>query len=492
LRANYIVVEEFSSVNPEIFEVVIRGFSAVSSNPAQKVKNLAKIDKMKSMGKWTPAMENKVLGMNKPNQIVLSGTPSWDFNHFSDYWKKYHNIITGKTKTDDATQNKDYCIIRMPYNLLPPVMDEKALANAKETMDKGRFEMEFCGIFSSDSNGFFRRSLIESCTVKSPIVLPSGPVQFTAKIYGDQQLRYVYGVDPASESDNFCIYIVELWSDHVRCVYCWTINREKHHERFKKANVTDNNFYAYCARKIRDLMKVFPCEHIALDSQGGGIQIMEALHDFDKLEHGELPLYPLLQDNPLLWENSKNWGYDDDAGLHIIEMVSMSNNNYVVEANHGLKKDLESKVLLFPHIDAISLSLAEIEDQKLDNLYDTLQNCILEIEESKEELSTIMHTTTLNGRDQWKTPEVLVAQNKRERMRKDRYSALLMANAAARRMLRPTAVRVGRPVGGFAVDYKNNDVQGKLYTGADWFCNGANKSLVNVNSINRTGSNVNR
>ena len=30
-------------------------------------------------------------------------------------------------------------------------------------------------------------------------------------------------------------------------------------------------------------MKIFPCEEIALDAQGGGIAIIEALHDKDKI-----------------------------------------------------------------------------------------------------------------------------------------------------------------------------------------------------------------
>ena len=35
-------------------------------------------------------------------------------------------------------------------------------------------------------------------------------------------------------------------------------------------------------------MKVFPCAEIALDAQGG-IAIMEALHDPDKIREGEVP-----------------------------------------------------------------------------------------------------------------------------------------------------------------------------------------------------------
>ena len=44
-------------------------------------------------------------------------------------------------------------------------------------------------------------------------------------------------------------------------------------------SLKESDFYSYCSRKIRDLMQVFPCERIALDAQGGGIAIMEALHE---------------------------------------------------------------------------------------------------------------------------------------------------------------------------------------------------------------------
>ena len=43
-------------------------------------------------------------------------------------------------------------------------------------------------------------------------------------------------------------------------------------------------------------MKVFPCAEIALDAQGGGIAIMEALHDPDKIREGEVPIWPTIND----------------------------------------------------------------------------------------------------------------------------------------------------------------------------------------------------
>lgn len=58
----------------------------------------------------------------------------------------------------------------------------------------------------------------------------------------------------------------------------------------------------------------------------------------------------------------------------------------------------------------------------------------MEIEELKNELSMIVMTQTGTGRERWDTPEVKVAAGKKRRLRKDRYSSLIMANMSARQM----------------------------------------------------------
>ena len=61
---------------------------------------------------------------------------------------------------------------------------------------------------------------------------------------------------------------MEVNEDHSRIVYCWTTNRGRHKEQVKAGVADESDFYSYCARKIRNLMKVFPCAEIALDAQG--------------------------------------------------------------------------------------------------------------------------------------------------------------------------------------------------------------------------------
>ena len=97
---------------------------------------------------------------------------------------------------------------------------------------------------------------------------------------------------------------------------------------------------------------------------------------------------------------------DDKPGQHILNMVNFADGKWVVEANHGLRKDMEDKVLLFPFFDSVSLGLAFEDDRDkgrivYDNsagkdiqLYDTLEDCVMEIEELKDELASTVHTLT--------------------------------------------------------------------------------------------------
>ena len=257
------------------------------------------------------------------------------------------------------------------------------ISRSKATVHNGIYQMEFGACFTRDSQGFFKRSLIESCVSSDlePIKDSKGnDIIFEAKLRGDLNKKYVFGVDPASEVDNFSIIIIELNDDHRRIVHCWTTNRSEHKDRVKKGYVSESDFYAYCARKIRDLMKLFPCVHISMDAQGGGIAVMESLHDKDKIQSNEQLIWPTI-------DKSKPKDTDGERGLHILEMCQFAKYEWLSEANHGLRKDFEDKAIIFPRFDAVSLGISNAEDGLKGRIYDTLEECVMEIEELKSELA---------------------------------------------------------------------------------------------------------
>ncbi|MAF24922.1 hypothetical protein CL634_05035, partial [bacterium] len=236
LRANYIIADEFASIPTEIYETVVQGFASVSADPVEGVKNQSRVKTLKSLGLWNPAEEGEEPD-NIGNQTILSGTAYYAFNHFADYFKRYKQIIASqgdKKKLEEIFSGRvpanfdwrKYSIIRIPYHKLPHgFMDETQVARAKATIHSSIYQMEYGACFCTDSNGFFKRSLLESCVCKDPIDLPSGPVQFPASTVGTPNSNYVFGVDPASEQDNFSIVVMENHADHRRIVHCWTTTR---------------------------------------------------------------------------------------------------------------------------------------------------------------------------------------------------------------------------------------------------------------------------
>jgi hypothetical protein len=489
LRAHIIIADEFASISPDIYETVVSGFAAVSANPIQNVKEEAKKKALTEAGLWNDELE--AVQIKKGNQAIISGTADYAFKHFASYWKRYKAIIDSKGnkhkleeifkgEVPDNFNWKDYSIIRIPYELIPKgFMDDKQVSRAKATIHTGIYNMEYAACFTEDSDGFFRRSLIESCVANdaSPIVINQKPIIFDASTKGNHNLQYVYGIDPASEKDNFSIVVLELHPDHTRIVYCWTTNRGNFKDRQKTGLVNEYDFYGFCARKIRNLMKTFPPVKIGMDAQGGGVAIEEALHDPGKLEDGEQLIWPVIED--------KHKETDDQSGLHILELVQFARSDWTSQANHGLRKDFEDKVLLFPRFDQLSLALAldkenkDIMETDFNNIYDNESDCLLEIEELKNELTTIVMSQTSTGsggRDRWDTPEVKLPNGKKGKLRKDRYSALVIANMIARQINRSLEPLNYEVIGSNLREDKKQK-SGELYKGPNWFTSGANSNI---------------
>lgn len=508
LRAHTIIADEFNSIPTHIYETVVAGFAAVSSNPTQNVKDAAKRKKMQGEGTWEAGMEDSYQG-RQSNQSIVAGTAGYDFEPYANYWKKYKATIqtrgdfkkVASMMDEDPDEVPDYMkrldwknfsVIRMPYELIPEgFMDDQQVARARATMHNGIYQMEYGACFTSDSQGFFKRSLIHSCVATDENCsrhtwAPWCPEPFDPSTRGSPDSRYVMGIDPASEQDNFALVILEVCPEHQRVIYVWTTNKKDFAGRKRIGLTQSHDYYSFCSRKIRDLLKIFPCGRIGIDSQGGGFTIAEGLRDLDKLQPGERPIYPII-------EEGKSKDTDDLAGDHMLELVNFAKADWTAQANHGMRKDLEDKVLLFPRFDTLSLSIMTEKDKIFFNeikektgesntlrLYDTLEDVVMEVEELKSELATIVISSTQSGRERWDTPEIKLETGKKGRMRKDRYSALVIANMIARSerfiIPPPTYESIGRVAGP-----SNSHTNSQMYVGPEWTKNFNQATCFRIN-----------
>ena len=497
LRAHTIIADEFNSIPVDIYETVVAGFAAVSANPTQNVKEAAKRKKLQDKGEWSERLEDKYQD-RQTNQSIISGTCGYGFEHFASYWKKYKSTIQTKGDFEKAAGDeedngeelpeymkrlhwKSFSIVRIPYELIPEgFMDDQQVARARATMHNGIYQMEYGACFTSDSQGFFKRSLIEGCVAHdrncgSPDWAPWCSTPFDPMTRGNPDLKYVFGIDPASEQDNFALVVIEIHPEHHRVVYTWTTNKKDFQSR-RQIGLTDaNDYYSFCCRKIRELYKTFPCVSIGIDAQGGGYALAEGLRDQDKMFPGERPILPII-------EEKKEKDTDRIAGDHVIDLVQFAKAEWTSQANHGLRKDMEDKVLLFPRFDTLTLSLMSEKDkvsfrQLKDKvgesnalrLYDTMEDAVMEIEELKDELVTVVVSITPGGRERFDTPEIKTDTGKKGRMRKDRYSALVIANMIARQAQREIPGPVYNNIGTVITPgvFKTSPTN-EMYVGQEW------------------------
>ena len=432
---NCLVADEFATLPRQVFEEVMSGFLSVAPSPVEQIKHTAELDAYKKLKIPIPKSSKSADFIQ--NQLILSGTAYYKINHFYAYYNKWKDVINSK---HDAKLRKslfeneedykdinpdDYTIIRIPIELtVSGYMDMAQIARIKASTTKDVYKREYSACFSDDSEGFFKKSLIDSCTVlendKENLFAPC--------LYGNQNKKYVIGVDPAYEGDNFAVVVLEINGRQRRVVHCWTTQSSDHKQRLRDGVTKENQYFHFCARKIRSLMKHFPPEYIAIDPLGGGRAVIEALMDPACLETGELLILETID------PTEKPKETDLMTGLHILKIINFTS-EWIAESNYSMKKDMEDKLLLFPFSDDVSYALAEYYDESLGDhksLYDTLDDCIFEIEELKKELTTIVVTESVTGRERFDTPSIKTGIQKKGRLKKDRYSALLMANWVGR------------------------------------------------------------
>ncbi len=438
-RATITIVDEFASIDPEIFETVVRGFAAVRSQGLisgvkHKIRhNLLKSENIDLAEVITGDGRISTKTNLGCNQIVIAGTTSYSFNHFYKYYTYYKAIIESNgdqnylkknypdMKVSSAVNPHDYCVIRLPYDMLPPgFMDEAILAQGQATMNSTIFDQEYGCIFPTDSDGFYLASSVYNATC--PVKSPNGDIMFGAELAGDHSYSYAMGIDPASESDNFAICILQLDGFSRKIVYQWTTNRKKFTEMKAEGLINSeiSDYHTFCVRHIRDLLKRFNIVRINCDFGGGGISIKEGLQDKTKAFEGEPLIYDM--DDELVAGNQ---------GSYILRMVKFNDSEWYKSAHYGLKKDLTDIRILFPKYD--TLAVAECSYSK-EFSYETIEDIYEDIEEMKREIILIRHEQTPSGQERWDVPKLTVkaSDETKKSLKKDRFTSLLLANWCAR------------------------------------------------------------
>ena len=349
-----ICVDEMAQVPEQIFNLVIRPMGATEHNPIENVKKIERKNKLISLGL---PVEDEI----STNKIVMTSSGYFKVNHMwqrmKHYWKKM------------SEGNKKYAVHQAAYWDLPEgFLNKSNIEEARDTMPRILFEMEYCGKMISDSEGFFKASVIESCIANQI------DNYYTVKPLGAKDSRYIMAVDPARARDSFAILIFEVCKTVSRIVYAATYTGVSSIETVKRIF------------KLRDK---FNLVRIIMDSQGGGLQtkdLLEAGMDNNK------PILDILDKN-----NIRKQG---DMILQLFNPSTSTN----TDANFTALSMLEKKTILFP-------GPPQFGSDEEDDIYEYITTL-------KKQILSIVVTHNPNGSLNFNTQSKLA--------KKDLYSCFVM------------------------------------------------------------------
>jgi intein/homing endonuclease len=423
-RYYYVIADELAQIEPEILDVVVGGFMATSQNPMRRAKLVTRLDRELKEGKITPQDYKVALGGG--NKFVGTSTAFYQYNHL---WSRVSSIIEDvyeqKQLLIRKNQPNDHLVLKggdlnnqLParylsdgrqafcafpwWDMAPGFMDIGNVERQRKIMSNYQFLMEYGCYFPPDSEGFFRRSLLDAARSHG---------LFSVALKPRDRYIYVMGIDPARASDNFAVSLfeVDLILSNMRLVRVWAWNRKPFPEMH---------------RRIREIIAEYNVKLIKMDSGGGGREMRDLFADRGNCPAGMKLI--LEKDNP------------DHMSLQgdriMAPLVEFSNYEWLQGANEGMKSALEhGKMLIASRYPAAG----EIYNP---SIIDKVEEVEEELEKTLMEISSIITKVTPNGnRMNWGTPS--------KSQRKDRYSATLIGFDAARTLIEQNGKSVALAMG---------------------------------------------
>jgi hypothetical protein len=490
MRATVLIADEFASIPEEIFEIVLSPFAAVHADPAERVATTAFIERLKGLGASEDLLTLVGSSSDFGNQVIVSGTATHKQNHFYKRFVVYNNFIasggdhkklkvaletramstTGLASEIDnedvlrmAETYKQYAVFQLPYNGLPKdFLDEDIIRSDRATFPRHRFAMEYEAQFPDDTDGFIKRSWIDRATPRLDSE-GNGEHPVIIELYGDPRYQYILGFDAARWNDNCAVVVLKLTERGQELVYCDAWDRTDHE---------------LSAAKIREVCHRFPIQYIAMDKQGGGTPVRDELCK----KRDNIP------DEDLIWSIQDQLDRPSDMGSpgrNIIDMVNFSP-AWISENAYSIEASIERRDLLFPHkgddaeaqrqymrhfnteevgdvvIELLQQDLWGVDDWEAENLnMEPKMGITQQVDECVNETCAIVKTVTPLGTEQFNLPKLANQPEGLDMRRRDRWSALMLANYAARVVLghghRPVNA-IGRSAGHGVVSRKMNPI----------------------------------
>lgn len=455
VRADVLVIDEFAFLPETIIGEILRPFLASKNKIKEQRAINEREDELIRKGKMTETQRTLLEDRKK---VVFLSSACWTFEHMYARYKEWTGLLTldPNVHPEKFEQFKDagrgYSIVRIGWQAAPAgLLDIDEIMAAKAESSEAMFNREYGAIFTSDSDGFFRASKMEACSIKdgeTPCL----------ELVGDPNARYVLGIDQNSSGSE--------GSDHFAMCLMKVVTRET--DKRKIGMVVHQYAVAGCgfgdhALYLLYILTRFNVVYIGVDaSQGSELEFVNFCNQLDSFKDRGLVLNPISEvdfnrtDFKEMLPEIKR-GYNLQA-RQILQRQRFSS-EWQRPANEYLQACFDHTNIRFAGKiaanesaagAALSVDISMLHAHEFIKDYAGKPMTVSEfmshqdflVDLTKKECAMIQVKTTDLGTMSWGLPQNLRRTTGASKVRKDSYSALLIANWCVKTLVDMETVEV--------------------------------------------------
>jgi hypothetical protein len=423
-RANILVLDEFLLLPEEIIKNVLMPFLVAPQNIKERMEIREMEDKLISEGLMRE--ENKTIFENTSKMLAFSSA-SFTFENLYKTYNEWTEKIINNEK-GEAT----YFVSQMSYEALPEEMIDKTIIEEAQNggASHSSFLREYCARFTDGSDSYFNAKKMEDCTLK----LGERPHTL---LKGDPNKKYILGIDPnmsdSPNADYFAMAILEINESDKSATLV--------HTYAGLGNL--KNHVAY----FHYILKYFNIVLIVIDNAGADTFLsacnQSEIFKKDKINIKTFEINSDLdgQDYEMMIRNAKSKYNLQDRRIAFNQVFT---SDFIRKSNEYLQACIDYKKIWFASKTAafepffnevinLNIDLNLIKEEKKDwTMIDFIENQDDFIYQTKKQCALVEYTSTSRGAQNFDLPQHLKRSSSANKARKDNYSALLLANWAAK------------------------------------------------------------
>lgn len=453
-RANVLIVDEALLVPKHVIENVLKPFLVASGNITEKLRIREIEDDLVERGIIKDSDRRESASTSK---MILLSSASYQAEYFYEVYQDYMQKIIKGTAADGS-----YYVSQMSYKvvqeLAPEILDKAVLEDINSgNTPQAVIDREYNAHFIQGTDGFFRAVKLIACTI------PDGS-RPCVEIVGEPGEEYVLGIDPNmggdETNDHFAMCVLKI----VKKPDGRKIGLVVHSYAAAGVDLKDHiNYVIY-------ILKHFNIVYIAVDStQGDNMGFIAVCNESDLFKGERLFLKSI----------DAEFGREDvsEIATAVRRNYNRSNNCIVQQQNFHTAFIGAANDLLQAHVDnrnilfagrALSLdgqveimktqrignicSIHKLfnEEKDGDPIYKFIEMQDILINKTKIEMAHIQVTVSQLGNRVFNLPQNLRHVKQKTRIRRDSYSALLLANWGLYIYLRSLEVNIEKTMNTFA------------------------------------------